>query len=376
MAQMLDNRILTPIPQWMLWAMAVLVVLTAALTALLEWPARRLAPLVLVLFVAFIGIPVVLQLRNVDTYGLPAAGWLLGWIIAFTAVTSAARASGAVQRNFAASALGKYIPRDIAQAIIDKPELLSLGGEKRSIFVLFSDLEGFTKMSHAIEPEMVAKLLNRYLDMLSEVVLDHGGVIDKFVGDAVVAFWGAPISRPDDGERAAKAGYAVWQAGEEFRREVAAMDSDLPKIGKTRVGLHYGEAVIGNFGGATRIQYTALGDSMNTAARLESANKALESSVMASREFAEGSGLDWWRQMGKVQLRGRATPVELFEPAPDFPAEERAILIEANALVETDPKAALQLAEQVAARHPDDSALGNLVRRMQAMNEGGIYVLG
>jgi adenylate cyclase len=375
-AQMLDGRYLAPIPSWVLWALALLVVVTAALTALLEWPARRLAPFLVVLFVTFIGIPVLLQVRNVDTYGLPAVGWLVGWIIAFTAVTAAARASGAVQRNFATSALGKYIPRDIAQAIIDKPELLSLGGEKREIFVLFSDLEGFTKMSHAIAPEMVARLLNRYLDLLSQVVLDHGGVIDKFVGDAVVAFWGAPISRPDDGTRAAKAGYALWQAGEDFRREVAAMDASLPKIGKTRVGLHYGEAVIGNFGGATRIQYTALGDSMNTAARLEAANKALESSVMASREFAEASGLEWWRQMGRVQLRGRARPVDLFEPAPQFPDADRTVLAEACALAASDRATALRLAQQVAGRHPDDSALRNLVKRMQEMDEGGTYVLG
>jgi adenylate cyclase len=379
-SQMLDDRVLAPIPPWTLWAMALLVVLSAALTALLEWPARRLAPLLVVLAAAFVGIPVLLQWRNVDTYGLPAVGWLVGWIIAFTAVTSAARASGAVQRNFAAGALGKYIPRDIAQAIIDKPELLSLGGEKRAIFVMFSDLEGFTKMSHAIAPEMVAKLLNRYLDMLSQVVLDHGGVIDKFVGDAVVAFWGAPISRPDDGLRAARAGYAMWQAGEAFRREVAAMDPALPPIGKTRVGLHYGEAVIGNFGGATRIQYTALGDSMNTAARLESANKALDSAVMASREFTEGSDLDWWRQMGRVQLRGRAKPVDLFEPAPDFPAEDRAALAEASALAVSgkpgDRAAALALVERLVARHPNDSALGNLARRIDATDEGGTYVLG
>ncbi|OBV10018.1 adenylate/guanylate cyclase domain-containing protein [Erythrobacter dokdonensis] len=375
-AQMLDNRYLAPIPVWVLWVMAILVVLSAALTALLEWPARRLAPFLLVLILAFIGIPAFLQVRNVDTYGLPAVGWLVGWIMAFAAVTAAARASGAVQRNFATGALGKYIPRDIAQAIIDRPELLSLGGEKREIFVLFSDLEGFTKMSHAIPPEMVAKLLNRYLDMLSQVVLDHGGVIDKFVGDAVVAFWGAPISRPDDGERAARAGYALWQAGESFRREVAAMDADLPRIGKTRVGLHYGEAVIGNFGGATRIQYTALGDSMNTAARLEAANKALDSSVMASREFAEASGLGWWRQMGRVRLRGRARPVDLFEPAPDFPDNDRALLADACALAATDTAAALALVQDVAGRHPDDSALRNLVKRIQELDEGGTYVLG
>ncbi|HSJ77101.1 MAG TPA: adenylate/guanylate cyclase domain-containing protein, partial [Erythrobacter sp.] len=375
-AQMLDNRVLAPIPPWALWTLAVLVVLSAALTALLEWPARRVAPLMVGLFALFLGIPVLMQLANVDTYGLPAVGWLVGWIIAFTAVTAAARAAGAVQRNFAAGALGKYIPRDIAQAIIDKPELLSLGGEKREIFVLFSDLEGFTKMSHAIAPEMVAKLLNRYLDLLSQVVLDHGGVIDKFVGDAVVAFWGAPISRTDDGTRAAKAGYALWQAGEAFRREVAAMDANLPLIGKTRVGLHYGEAVIGNFGGATRIQYTALGDSMNTAARLEAANKALDSAVMASREFAEASGLEWWRPMGRVRLRGRARAVDLFEPAPDFPAEDKAVLGQALAMVTIDQAAAARLVQSVAARHPDDSALGNLARRIDALDEGGTYVLG
>jgi adenylate cyclase len=228
-------------------------------------------------------------------------------------------------------------------------------------------------MSHALEPEMVAKLLNRYLDMLSQVVLDHGGVIDKFVGDAVVAFWGAPIARPEDGERAAKAGYAIWQAGEEFRRSV---DPGLPPIGKTRVGLHFGEAVIGNFGGKTRIQYTALGDSMNTAARLEAANKALGSSVMASREFAERSGLDWWRPMGRVVLRGRGKPVDLFEPAPDFPAEDRVALERAMELIETDLQRALETIHQVAEKHPGDEALANLLARTGQLGAGHAFALG
>ena len=131
------------------------------------------------------------------------SAWFL-FFLAFIAVTSAARTAGAVQRNFAQGALGKYLPAQMAKEIIDHPELLALHGEKKNIYVLFSDLEGFTKMSHALQPEMVAKLLNRYLDMLSQVVLDHGGVIDKFVGDAVVAFWGAPIARPDDAKAAAK----------------------------------------------------------------------------------------------------------------------------------------------------------------------------
>jgi adenylate cyclase len=374
--QMLDGKALPkPLPVT-LWALAIFTVLMAILTALLERGSWQTYTLLAAQFAAMIGVPFAMQWGGIDTYGVPSLGWLLGWIIAFTAVTSAARASGAVQRNFAQGALGKYLPREMAQEIINNPELLALHGEKKSIYVLFSDLEGFTKMSHAIEPEMVAKLLNRYLEMLSQVVLDHGGVIDKFVGDAVVAFWGAPIAKPDDAERAARAGYAIWQAGEAFRAEVAAMSDKLPKIGKTRVGLHYGEAVVGNFGGDTRIQYTALGDSMNTAARLEAANKALDSSVMASTEFAGRNGLDWWRPMGRITLRGRAQPVNIMEPAPNFPAEDRMILTQAMILADVGDAGAQKLVEQLIVKHPDDKALTNLLHRLRNMSEGNTYVLG
>ena len=372
-AQMLDGaRLPRPLPA-ALWALAFAVVAGAALTGLVELRSWRIYPLLALQIGALLGVPFLLHARGIDTYGLPAAGWLLAWFGAFAAVVSAARASTAVQRRFAQGALGKYLPREMAEEIIEHPERLALHGEKKDIFVLFSDLEGFTKMSHALEPEMVATLLNRYLDMLSQVVLDHGGVIDKFVGDAVVAFWGAPIARPDDGTRAAKAGYAIWQAGEEFRR---AVDPGLPPIGKTRVGLHFGEAVIGNFGGKSRIQYTALGDSMNTAARLEAANKALCSSVMASREFAERSGLDWWRPMGRVILRGRNKPVELFEPAPDFPAEDRAALHRALELLETDVQGALEAIRRVAEMHPGDGALANLLVRSERLGDGHAFALG
>ena len=372
-AQMLDGKRLPNLLPVTLWALALAVVASAALTALLELRGWRLYLGLAIQAAALIGLPLLLHKQGIDTYGVPAVGWALGWIVAFTAVTSAARASTAVQRRFAQGALGKYLPREMADEIIEHPERLALHGEQKEIFVLFSDLEGFTKMSHAIPPETVARLLNRYLDMLSQVVLDHGGVIDKFVGDAVVAFWGAPIARPDDGLRAAKAGYALWQAGEAFRKSI---DPGLPPVGKTRVGLHFGEAVIGNFGGKSRIQYTALGDSMNTASRLEAANKALHSSVMASQEFAERSGLDWWRPMGRVVLRGRSKPVDLFEPAPDFPAEDRAALHQAMILVENDRPAALEVIRALTERHPDDAALANLLERTERLTANRAFVLG
>ncbi len=374
--QMLDGAALARPSSLARWSLTYLVVFMAIMTGLLEWGGWRIYALVALQFGVILGIPFLFQFTGGDTYGLPAFGWIVAWIVSFAAVTSAARAAGAAQRNFAQGALGKYLPREMAEEIIEHPELLSLHGEKKELFVLFSDLEGFTKMSHAMVPEMVATVLNRYLEVLSQVVLDHGGVIDKFVGDAVVAFWGAPIPRPDDGLRAARAGYALWQAGEAFRDEVEAMIPDLPRIGKTRVGLHWGDAVVGNFGGQRRIQYTALGDSMNTAARLEAANKSLDSAIMASSEFADRSGIDWWRAMGRVQLRGRAKPVELMEPAPGFPDADRDRLARAARYVDDDIAAAISLVADVASRYPDDSALQNLLKRTRHLEEGGFYVLG
>jgi len=372
LVQLLDGQRPARSSPLSLWLMAALVVVAAAMTGLIEANWLRVMPFIALQLVLFGGLPFWMQASGADSIGVPGFGWAVAWITAYTTAASAARAVGAAKRRFAQSALGKYLPRDIAQQIIARPELLSLHGEKREIFALFSDLEGFTKLSHAIEPEMVATLLNRYLDMLSAVVLAHGGVIDKFVGDAVIAFWGAPISRPDDGANAARAAYAMWQAGEEFRRNVP---EGVPPIGKTRVGLHFGEAIVGNFGGEGRIQYTALGDSMNTASRLESANKTLGSSVLASREAVERSNLDWWRPMGRVILRGRATPIEIFEPAPDFPPTERSKLHDLLALAVTRQASAVSDLEEMVANHPRDTALAHLLVRVSTCRNGDVYEL-
>lgn len=370
LAQMLDDLRPAPWSNALLWGTALLVVLGAVLTGLSEARWIIAAPLIIGQFALMTALPFIAQTTGTDTIGMPAFGWWAGWLLAFVASASAARAVGAEQRRFAHSALGKYLPRDIAKQIIARPELLSLHGERREIFAVFSDLEGFTKLSHSVEPEVVAALLNRYLDDLSAVVLRYGGVIDKFVGDAVVAFWGAPISRPDDGENAARAAYAMWEAGEAFRRSAGA---DVPPIGKTRVGLHYGEAIVGNFGGEGRIQYTALGDSMNTAARLESANKALGSNVIASREAMERTGLDWWRPLGSVLLRGRSTRVEVFEPTPHVSTADRARLGELLSLAQTDRAAAIAGIETLIAATPGDEALAKLLDRMKTVTSEDAY---
>jgi adenylate cyclase len=217
----------------------------------------------------------------------------------------------------------------------------------------------------------LSSLLNRYLDVLSETVLRHGGTIDKFVGDAVVAFWGAPLAREDDADRAVLAAVAMYEAGEEFRR---AAPEGVPPLGRTRVGLHLGEAVVGNFGGEGRIQYTALGDGMNTASRLESANKYLASSVLVSGEAKARSTLDIFRPLGRVVLSGRAKPVELWEPVPNSSAEERRRLAELwLAFDGGDPKA-LDEIERIG-RTREDAGLAAFVYRLRQAGPGGSFVL-
>jgi adenylate cyclase len=377
LAQMLDGRMPGAIPGWALWIAAIGAVVAGALTALLEVRGWRLA-LVLVFQLAFFGyLPFLLQQVNVDTLSLPAFGWSAGWLLAFVGVGTAARAVGSEQRKFAQSALGKYLPPDVASQIMRDPKQLALHGEKKQIFALFTDLEGFTKLSHAITPEQLSSLLNRYLDDMSDVVLEHGGTIDKFVGDAVVAFWGAPIARADDGDRAVRAAIGMYQAGEKFAASAGdILGPDGPKIGCTRVGLHRGEAVVGNFGGEGRIQYTALGDGMNTAARLESANKALKTTILVSTQAKQESGLDVFRPMGRVVLSGRATPCEVWEPVPEMDAGLRAQL---NALWRRydggDADALVQL-EEIAILHKGDAALREFVYRIREAGPGGHFVLG
>ncbi|SMF70839.1 adenylate/guanylate cyclase domain-containing protein [Allosphingosinicella indica] len=373
LAQMLDGRMPQPIPGWALWIAALGVVAAGALTSLLEMRGWKLGVAFVGQLAFFVALPFYLATTNVDTLDLPAFGWGVGWILAFLAVGTAARAVGSEQKRFAQSALGKYLPADIAAQILKDPELLALRGEKKQIYALFTDLEGFTKLSHAITPEQLSDLLNRYLDVMSDTVLKHGGTIDKFVGDAVVAFWGAPIERPDDADRACRAAVEMFEAGEAFARSAGP---ELPKIGCTRVGLHRGEAVVGNFGGEGRIQYTALGDGMNTAARLESANKYLKTTVLVSDEAKRESGADIFRPMGRIVLSGRATPVAVWEPVPQM---DSALREKINALwqrYDGGDAAALSELESLSASQPDDAALANFVYRVREAGPGGHFVLG
>ena len=372
LAQLLDGRLPGHAGPVALWALAVLVALCGAFTAMLD-----VRPWVVALAIlgqlAFFGFaPFYYEWHGIDTYGLPAFGWLAGWGLAYAATGAAVRAVGSEQRRYAQSALGKYLPRDIAAQILRDPKKLSLTGEKREIYTLFTDIEGFTGLSHKLPPDRTATILNAYLDGMCDIVLDHGGTIDKFVGDAVVAFWGAPIARDDDGDRAAKTQLDMLKFTQQF-----SIDYSEPghEMGRTRVGLHYGDAVVGNFGGEGRLSYTALGDSMNCAARLEGANKYLKTVALISEEARERTTLDIFRPMGRIVLSGRDTPVVVWEPAPAFDPTIREELVRLWNAFDSGDRSALYAIEQICLTQDNDAALAAFACRLREAGPGGAFKL-
>ncbi len=371
-AQAMDGARQMPLPDWALWMAAIVAVLAGAVTGGFDFSTRALVPFIAAQLAAVAALPVWLQsLGSYDTLGMPAFGLAAGWLMALMAASTTARIVGAQQRRFAQGALGKYLPRDVAEQILREPEQLALKGERRDIYALFTDIEGFTSMCQDQPPEVVAATLNDYLDVMSNAVLEHGGTIDKFVGDAVVAFWGAPLSRPDDGIRANACAIAMARAGEVFRTPRPGRQP----LGRTRVGLHHGRAVVGNFGGEGRIQYTALGDSMNVAARLEGANKQLHTAALVSREAAMSVGLDHFRPMGRVRVRGREQPIDIFEPLGVGHAVADPVFAGLYARFQSGDMAALDALRHHSAGAPDDKALAYLVQRLDTVGPGGCHDL-
>ena len=372
LTQLLDGRLPGRVNGVALWVVAFFVVLAGTFTSMIDIRPGWLTLVIVGQLAFFSAVPVLFEWQGIDTQGLPAFGWIAGWLLAYMATEATVKAMGSDQKRFAQSALGKYLPRDIAAQILKDPSKLSLRGERLQIYTLFTDIQGFTELSHRIPAEKTAMLLNAYLDGMSDIVLNNGGTIDKFVGDAVVAFWGAPIARPNDGENAVNAALEMLA----FTQKFGENDPDRAMVGRTRVGLHYGEAIVGNFGGEGRISYTALGDAMNTAARLEGANKYLKTVALISEDVRRLVVTDVLRPMGRIVLSGRPTPIVVWEPAPEMAAATRAELARLWEQFDGGDKEALHAIEAIAAGHPDDPALSGFATRLLKAGPGGHYVLG
>ncbi|MBJ7438099.1 MAG: adenylate/guanylate cyclase domain-containing protein [Sphingopyxis sp.] len=364
LAQVLDDLRYDPVPAWVPIAFSAMVIPLGLVTGLFYrrttiWSSAVIAELAMLIAVPF-GFQAAVPY---PTYGFPAFGLLLAWFFVFGLMLVLRRSIVWEQGKVAQLALTRYLPPDIAQEILNSPSKDYLSGDRRMIFTLFTDLEGFTSLCQRLDPAIVAALLNDYLERLSRVVIDAGGTIDKYVGDALVAIWGAPLSKEDDGMRAYQAALKLYAEGEAFRADDRWSAHD---IGRTRVGLHYGEAIVGNFGGKDRVHYTALGDTINVAARLEGANKELATKILVSGDVVKRVDGVQCRPMGSIVLRGRDAPIIVFEPAEHMTGEELQSFSDLyRRSLAGDPAAWAEM-QALSARNSDDAALALFVKRMAA----------
>jgi len=216
---------------------------------------------------------------------------------------------GLRQRDFIRNAFGRYVSPEVARTVLESPDGLRLGGHKREITVLMSDLRGYTRFAEHGDPAGVMEVLNDYLGHMAEIVIAHGGTINEFIGDAIFAVFGAPVEHPDHAERAAATALAMQRANTELNRANAGRGRPIFEMG---IGLHTGEAVVGNIGSEQRTKYAVVGAAVNLAARVEGCTVGGQI-LMTSATFERLADLAEATPPVSVELKGLAAPVALYE---------------------------------------------------------------
>jgi adenylate cyclase len=208
----------------------------------------------------------------------------------------------------------RYVPKDVYEQLIADPTRAALGGKRRHMTVLFSDVRGFTAMSEKATPEEVVGQLNDYFSRMVQVLFAHHGTLDKFVGDMVMGLFGAPLDDPDHAEHAVQAAIAMGEELNQLNREWAAAGKPQLDIG---IGISTGDMVAGNIGSDTIMSYTVIGDTVNLGARLESLNKEYGTRIIVSEVTrAALKGRYDIRPLGEVTVKGKSKPVAIFEVKP------------------------------------------------------------
>ena len=207
--------------------------------------------------------------------------------------------------------MARYFSPSLAESLSAAADGPSLGAERREVTSMFTDIQGFTTLAESLDPARIGPLLNEYLVAMTEIVFDHGGTLVKIIGDALNVLFGAPADQPDHAARAVRCALALDACAEAFR---ARWRAEGVAIGVTRLGIHSGVALVGSFGGGRFFDYTAYGDTINTAARLEAANKALGTRICVSQSVAERIPGFLGRPVGDLVLRGRREALAAHEP--------------------------------------------------------------
>ncbi len=208
------------------------------------------------------------------------------------------------------SVFSKYVSKDVLNEILSNPSKVKLGGEEREITVLFSDIRGFTSLSENTTPGELVEILNKYFNLMTSEILNNGGVLDKYIGDAIMAFWGAPLPDENQAENALKASLGMLENLKKLNGELRSKGKPEINIG---VGIYTGKAIVGNVGSDLRFDYTAIGDTVNVASRLESLNKEYGTKIIVGETSKDKIGASYeFQSIGSAKVKGRSQPLNIY----------------------------------------------------------------
>ncbi|HEX7082292.1 MAG TPA: adenylate/guanylate cyclase domain-containing protein [Gammaproteobacteria bacterium] len=303
---------------------------------------------------------------------LPPLGPPLGLLLSVGFGSAYARYEDRAEKRFIRQAFQRYVSPAVIEHILSDPRKLGLGGEKRRMSFVFSDLAGFTTLAERHDPEVVVALLQGYFDGMLRIAFAHGGTVDRLVGDSVAILFGAPAEQPDHAARAVRCAVDIDRYCEAFRLTQAACGVEM---GITRIGVHSGTAIVGNVGSTDRLHYTAHGDCVNVAARLESANKQLGTRLCISAETAQQCSDVSFRPVGDLVVKGKTEGLECVAPWDGLPAEHRDDYLAAYAALQRGDSASLELFAALHRCVPDDPLVAYHYRRLACGATGARIVL-
>jgi adenylate cyclase len=328
--------------------------------------AARLAPLrgfaavvsaLLLLWAAAVGLLVFAD-RLLDPLTPSLAATIIFGITTVSSYAVTYRREARVRRSFE-----QRLAPAVVRRIVEEPDLLKLTGERRELTALFTDVEGFTAMTHRAGPEQLVAVLDDYFEGAAAIIVEHGGMIDKIVGDAIHALFNAPLDLADHPRRAIDCAVALRTWTALFRRRPGPQSIGF---GRTRIGIESGETIVGDVGIHAKLDYTAYGDAVNAAARLEAANKQLGSAICVGPAAAAGYYPDLLRPLGTIEVRGRDEKIKVFEPWPDdAPQSWRERYLAAFHLIGEDATQAAALFQRLAEEREDDPVPRILADRLR-----------
>jgi adenylate cyclase len=278
------------------------------------------------------------------------------------------------EQRWIRKAFSSYVSPKLVRELVENPDHLRLTGERRELTCLFTDLEGFTSLIERSEPTVILPVLNAYLDGMIRIAFAHDGTVDKIVGDALHIIFGAPIALPDHGARAVACALDLDRFAQRFAEDQRR--AGIP-FGRTRIGVNSGIATVGNFGGEMRFDYTAHGDVVNTAARLEGANKALGTRICISGTTVALCPGFSGRPAGALVLKGKSEATEVFEPLPPdrMNGESLALYLTAFERMRAGDACARDALAQVLKLDPGDPLAAFHLRRLGQGETGTRIVL-